>query len=193
MALAIEETMQKFSSGKMPYGGFSYKNYLTWDDSYRWELMDGIPCMMAGAFVRHQEIVCSLLRQIGNFLEGNPCRVFTAPFDVRLFPEPDMSDKTVVQPDILIVCDEEKLSDGKACRGAPDFIIEVMSDSSEGRDLIDKKKAYEKAGVKEYWAVGEEKLYRFVLIDNTYQEAVFDMTKGIRLELFNLKGCIINL
>ena len=172
---------------------YTYSDYLKWDDGERWELIDGAAYAMSPApSWRHQGISIELSRQLGNYLEGNPCRVYVAPFDVRLFPEPDMSDKTVLQPDILVVCDKEKLSDGKACRGAPDFIIEVMSGSSEGRDLIDKKKKYEAAGVKEYWAVGEEKLYRFVLIDGKYQEAVFETGKSIKLELFALKGCKIN-
>ena len=139
----------------------------------------------------HQRIVISLLRQIGNFLDGKPCEVFTAPFDVRLFPEPDSSDKTVVQPDILVVCDEEKLADNKACRGAPDFVIEICSDSSEGRDLIDKKKLYEKAGVKEYWVVTEKKTYQYILKDNKYEEVLHDI--GKKLAVFVLKGCFIDL
>ena len=182
-----------FNVKRLPYNGFTYRDYLTWGDDYRWELIDGMPYMMAGASVYHQSMVVELLGQLREFLKGKPCKVFTAPFDVRLFPEDDLSDRTVVQPDILVVCDEEKLSYGKACRGAPDFIIEVMSDSSEGRDLIDKRKLYETAGVKEYWVVGEEKLYKYVLIDYKYQEAVFDRNKDFKQEVFVLKGCTINL
>ena len=196
MADALEnyiEVRQSIFTTKMPYGGFSYKNYLAWDESNRWELIDGIPYMMAGASVRHQSMTVELLGQLREFLKNKPCRVFTAPFDVRLFPESDLSDKTVVQPDILVVCDEKKLSDGKACRGAPDFIIEVMSESSAGRDLIDKKRIYEAAGVKEYWVVGEEKFYRYVLIDNKYLETIFDRAKDVGLEVSILKGCMISI
>jgi len=70
-----------------------------------------------------------------------------APFDVRLFYEEDNSDKLVVQPDVLVICDSKKLSDGRACRGAPDFVVEVVSDGSTKKDFVTKKAKYEKAGV----------------------------------------------
>ena len=186
-----EETKRPSFLRKLPWGGFSYKDYLKWDEDVRWELMNGIPYMMAGASVWHQRMVSRLHLQLGNLLTGKPCEVFIAPFDVRLFPKDDLSDITVVQPDVLVVCDEEKISDGKACKGPPDFIAEVVSENSEGRDLIDKRKLYEKAGVKEYWAVTEKKVHRYILKDNKYEEDVSD--RGQKLPVSVLKGCFIDL
>jgi Uma2 family endonuclease len=90
---------------------------------------------------------------IWEYLKGKSCEVFAAPFDVRLFPEEDSSDTTVVQPDILVVCDSKKLSDGKACKGAPDLVVEIMSGSSAIIDRNVKAEKYRQAGVKEYWIV----------------------------------------
>jgi len=86
-------------------------------------------------------------------VSSQSCRVFAAPFDVRLFPEENSSDTTIVQPDILVVCDSEKISDGKACKGAPDLVIEILSRSSAIIDRNVKFEKYRQAGVKEYWIV----------------------------------------
>jgi Uma2 family endonuclease len=76
----------------------------------------------------------------------------------------DESDDVVVQPDLMVVCDKDKLKDGKSCKGAPDFIIEVLSETTKSHDLETKCKLYCKAGVKEYWVVGSDavKVYKFV-------------------------------
>ena len=195
MADAMENHEQKqpdFTARKMPYGGFGYREYLTWDDSYRWELYDGIPYMMAGASEWHQRLVVEFSAQLRDFLRGKPCRVYVAPFDVRLFYKEDESDKIVVQPDILVVCDAAKLSDGKACKGAPDFIIEIMSDSSEAHDSITKRKLYEKAGVGEYWIVAEDTVYKYVLNEGKYTETTFDFTKHPKVPVELLQGCVID-
>jgi Uma2 family endonuclease len=102
----------------------------------------------------HQIIVVDLVRQISNFLLDKECQVFAAPFDVRL-PEADEADEqilTVVQPDISVICDPARL-DERGCRGAPDFIIEILSPATAAKDQIQKVALYEKHGVKEYWLV----------------------------------------
>jgi Uma2 family endonuclease len=105
---------------------YTYADYLSWDDSERYEIIDGIVYAMASPAIRHQEISGELYGEIWGFLKGKPYRVFAAPFDVRLFPEAGKSDTTVIQPDILVVCDSSKLSDRRSCKGAPDMIVEVM-------------------------------------------------------------------
>ena len=137
---------------------YTYEDYLSWDDDERYELIDGIVYMMAAPSIAHQAILSELLGTIWSFLKGKPCKVFAAPFDVRLFPEEDLSDTTVVQPDIVVVCDPSKLSDGKACRGAPDLVIEILSDSSVIIDRNVKAEKYLEAGVKEYWVVSAKNL-----------------------------------
>lgn len=137
---------------------YTYYDYLSWPENERWELIEGMPVAMVPAPSKiHQEVLGEIYRQIANFLEekGRPCRVYNAPFDVRLCNQENARDediKTVVQPDILVVCDSNKLDD-KGCKGAPDLIIEIVSPSTASLDYIKKLKLYEKYKVKEYWIV----------------------------------------
>ncbi len=104
----------------------------------------------------HQEVSLNLLRPFSNYLYKKPCNVFHAPFDVRLpVADNQRSDEeiyTVVQPDIVVVCDRSKL-DRRGCIGAPDLIIEILSPSTAAKDLKEKYAIYEEAGVQEYWIV----------------------------------------
>lgn len=134
---------------------FTYADYCTWPEEERWELIDGEPYAMSPAPARiHQDIVVELARQIGNHLQGNPCRVYVAPFDIRLpdHNEADEAVTTLVQPDIAVICDPAKLDD-KGCRGAPDWIIEILSPTTAAKDQIQKRALYERHGVSEYWLV----------------------------------------
>jgi Uma2 family endonuclease len=136
-------------------GLHTYGDYLSWPEDVRYELIDGVAYMMSPAPSRvHQEVVGELYRQIANALEGTPCRAYVAPFDVRLpkSGEPDSAVDTVVQPDVLVVCDPAKL-DARGMRGAPDWVIEVLSPATAGHDQIVKLAAYERAGVRELWLV----------------------------------------
>ena len=173
-------------------GGYTYNEYMTWNEDSFWELIDGIPYMMAPPTFRHQDLAGEIYIQLKNFLKDKPCKVYISPIGVRLFPEIKGNDKTIVLPDIVVVCDEKKLSDGKTINGAPDFIIEIISPSSKGRDLIDKKELYEDAGVKEYWVVDADKVFKYVLLNKQYQETIFNITKGLVIKLSILKGCKIS-
>ncbi len=134
--------------------GFTYADYLAWPKDERWELIDGEAYAMAGPTLAHQTVVGELFIEIGSFLRGKPCRVFVAPFDVRLprGKEADDDITTVLQPDILVVCDPDKL-DQRGVRGAPDWVIEVLSPSTAAKDQIQKLAVYERAGVREVWLV----------------------------------------
>jgi len=152
---------------------YSYADYLTWPEGERWELIDGEPfCMSPSPTVQHQRIVVSLILQAGAFLNGKPCQLFSAPFDVCL-SEPDAPDSdvwTVVQPDILVVCDPKKLNN-QGCTGAPDFIIEIVSPSSVQRDLFTKMALYERYGVREYWVIHPiDKILYVYLLDAETQK-----------------------
>lgn len=132
---------------------FTYGDYCHWPDEERWELIDGQAYAMSPAPTRmHQEFVVELARQIGNALQGHPCKIYVAPFDVRLPRRNEADDQvdTVVQPDVAVICDPGKLDD-KGCRGAPDWIIEILSPSSAAHDQIRKRALYERHGVREYW------------------------------------------
>jgi len=100
---------------------YTYADYLKWEGSERYELIDGEAFMMASPSVVHQALLVGLLLDFGNWLQGKSCRVFVAPLDVRLFPKEDRSDSTVVQPDLLVVCDKDKLDKGSV-NGPPDLI-----------------------------------------------------------------------
>lgn len=133
----------------------TYGEYLTWPEDVRYELIDGIAYLMAPApDLAHQEIAGEIFRQLANVLRDQPCRAYIAPVDVRI-PKTDQSDDdidTVLQPDVLVVCEPSKL-DRRGVRGAPDFIVEVLSPSSAAHDHARKRRVYERAGVREYWLV----------------------------------------
>lgn len=133
----------------------TYADYISWSDDARYELIGGIAYAMSPAPTRrHQEVVGEMFRQIANTLKGSNCQPYIAPFDVRLpnASEADGDIDTVVQPDISVICDKSKLDD-RGCRGAPDWIIEVLSASTAGHDQIVKRALYERVGVREYWLV----------------------------------------
>jgi Uma2 family endonuclease len=133
----------------------TYADYCSWPDDVRYELIDGVAYAMGPAPVRrHQGMLLELARQVANILDGSPCRPYIAPFDVRL-PKTDEIDNdvdTVVQPDLVVICDRAKLDD-KGCRGAPDWVVEVLSPSTAGHDQILKRALYQRVGVREYWLV----------------------------------------
>jgi len=132
-----------------------YGDYLTWPDDVRYELIDGVAYMMAPApDLPHQDVAGEIYFQARQALQGKSCRAFIAPVDVRLPKHSEADDKidTVVQPDVLVVCDSNKL-DRRGIRGAPDWIVEVLSPSTAGHDQIKKRQLYERHGVREYWLV----------------------------------------
>jgi len=152
---------------------YTYADYLSWDDGERWELIEGIPhCMTPAPNTEHQTLSMELSGILHGFLKGKPCRVFAAPFDVRLPASHGAGDgdvDTVVQPDISVICDESKI-DARGCLGAPDITVEILSPSTAYRDETEKLKLYEKHGVKEYWIINPEAKYMMIyrLKDGTY-------------------------
>ena len=134
----------------------TYADYLTWSATYGDELING------AAYVReppapsplHQWMIGEIYFQAVTALEGKPWRVCMAPFDVRLPRSTEEDDQidTVVQPDVLIVCDLQKL-DARGMRGAPDWLAEVLSPSTASHDQNVKLPAYERAGVREVWLI----------------------------------------
>lgn len=119
-------------------------------EDYRVEVFDGIIYDMSSPSQDHQTISMELSTILNTYIKNRhgSCRVFHAPFDVKLFDNP----LTIVQPDLMIICDKNKL-DGKRCNGAPDFIIEIVSPGNPSDDYIRKLYYYNHAGVREYWIV----------------------------------------
>ena len=134
---------------------YCYADYLEWDDDVRSELIHGNVYMMSPPLTLHQRISRQLFMKFANFLDGKTCEVFVAPFGVRLFPLEDKSDDTVVEPDIIVVCDSSKI-DERGCNGAPDLIIEILSPSNRPKERLIKFNLYLEAKVPEYWIVYPE-------------------------------------
>ena len=135
---------------------FAYRDYRGWPDDERWELIDGVAYNMSPAANRyHQGLLTNLFRDIAVYLEGKPCKIYVAPFDVLLPDSPGQDEddvQTVVQPDILVVCDPAKLTP-KGCTGAPDWVIEILSPWTAKKDFHEKLSLYERHGVREYWII----------------------------------------
>ncbi len=177
---------------------FTYKDYYGWKDDERWELIDGIAYNMSPAPSRsHQNLLLKLARIFADFLDDKECEINIAPFDVRL-PDTDNAEDdkifTVVQPDILVVCDLSKLDD-RGCKGAPDLIIEILSPSTAAKDLKIKRDLYERHGVKEYWLVHPTD--KMVLIyhlgsDEQYTKAIIYAEEDI-IKSQVLEGLAVNL
>lgn len=168
---------------------FTYGDYLKWSDEERWELIDGVAYNMSPAPLRrHQEIVGELYRQIANYLLDKPCQIYVAPFDVRL-PEGDEADEeieTVVQPDIVVVCEKDKLDD-TGCKGAPDIIIEILSPYTAKKDLVTKYHLYERHRVKQYWIFdpATEEVSIFKLKNDKYGEPKeYNKEEKIEVDIF---------
>lgn len=124
------------------------EQYETLPEDVRAEIFDGQIYYMASPSQEHQIISMELSTILNTYIKKKQgsCRVFHAPFDVKLNDAP----LTIVQPDILIVCDKNKL-DKNRCNGAPDFIIEIVSPNNPADDYIRKLYYYKNAGVREYW------------------------------------------
>jgi Uma2 family endonuclease len=110
---------------------------------------------MAAPNTVHQLIAMTLAGEFYAYFKGKSCKVIPAPFDVRLFYEADESDDTVVQPDLVVVCDPEKLGP-EGCRGAPDMAVEILSPSNTAIEMNLKLNLYQKARIREYWLVDPE-------------------------------------
>lgn len=155
---------------------YTYADYLKWDLPEMVELIRGKVYKMSPAPTsRHQTIVVNLVTEIKAFLKKQKCKVFVAPFDVRL-PRKGKANEdisTVVQPDICVICDPIKI-DKRGCLGAPDWVIEILSKHTSSKDLNEKFEVYEEAGVKEYWVVhpGEQTVLVYTLNDRGKYEGI---------------------
>ena len=168
---------------------YSYADYLTWDDDNRYEIIDGEVFDMTSPGVLHQRIVTELGRQMANFFDNKPCEVFFAPLDVLLAKNVSRSDEvfTVVQPDIMVVCDPKKIEE-RGIVGAPDLVVEIISPSTSSKDNIIKRRIYEQAGVKEFWLVHPvDRLIRVYKLgkDGRFErEEIYDDTAEIAIAQF---------
>ncbi|MEP7322742.1 MAG: Uma2 family endonuclease [Saprospiraceae bacterium] len=134
---------------------YTYADYLTWQFKERVELIRGRIFKMSPAPTSYHQMISSKLHvDIGNFLKGKSCLIFSAPFDVRLSRKNTLNEdiSTVVQPDLCVICDRSKI-DIRGCLGAPDLIIEILSPANSQIEITKKFDLYELNQVKEYWIV----------------------------------------
>lgn len=146
---------------------YTYADYLLWKYEERLELIRGkIYKMSPAPNPTHQQVSVKLSAELYIFLKRKQCRVFSAPFDVRLPVKNRKKDDevtTVVQPDICVICDESKI-DSRGCCGAPNLVVEILSPGNSKTEVRTKFELYEEAGVQEYWIINpvEENLVVYI-------------------------------
>jgi len=187
---AVSESAHNRQYARKEDQRYTYSDYLEWDDDQRWELIDGVPFLMSAPSWRHQRISSNLHGELYIILKGKPCEVYAAPFDVRL--NAYTFDNTVVQPDILVICDRGKLDDA-GCKGAPDFVIEILSPSTSSRDRHLKFSLYRSVGVREYWVVEPETkiVSAHILSNEDYITRIYGETDKAPISI--LENCFIDL
>lgn len=149
---------------------YTYADYYSWRFEERLELIKGKIFRMSPAPTgNHQTISFNISGELYNFLKGKSCKAFAAPFDVRLVRDEksDKKVKTVVQPDVCVICDLTKMADPRSCLGAPEIVVEILSKGNNKKEIKIKYDLYEEFGVKEYWVVypDEQSLIRYILND----------------------------
>ena len=173
----------------------SYADLLEFDDQKRYELIDGVLYLMASPRVSHQDILFEIGYQLKTYLKGKKCRAFIAPLDIKLSGEKDNKKEfNVVQPDIMVVCDQNKITE-KNIQGAPDLAIEITSPNNPAHDKLVKLNLYQKFGVKEYWIVSLEEQIISVFLLN--EDKIYTIPKAYyldeKIKVNVLKDCYIDL
>lgn len=176
---------------------YTYADYLKWKFEERLELFRGRIFKLSAPNTKHQEISGRLFFRVQSFLIKKPCKVFAAPFDVRLPVKNRKKDNeitTVVQPDICVICDESKLDD-KGCCGAPDLVIEILSPGNSEKEVKLKFSLYEEAGVIEYWIVhpSEQTIVVFILNENKKYDGAKIYAGNDSIKSIAVNGLIIKL
>lgn len=175
---------------------YTYADYYSWILDERLELIKGKIFKMSPAPGSvHQRISERLTRWIGTYLEGKPCEVFAAPFDVRLarLSQNDKEIVTVVQPDICVICDPAKV-DARGCLGVPDLVVEILSPGNNKKELKNKYEVYEEAGVLEYWIIypDQKTFFKYTLSNGRFEPSRL-LTLGDEVATPILPGFVLSL
>ena len=164
---------------------YTEEDYYNLPENVRAELIDGQIYYMAAPSRIHQEILMFLSKTIANYIDSKkgPCKVYPAPFAVKLFSE---DDRNVVEPDISIICDPNKLTD-RGCTGAPDWIVEIVSPSNSSHDYIRKLNLYADAGIREYWIVNpiKESIFVYHLEETKFEAAAYTFQDKIKVNIYD--------
>ncbi|NOW91036.1 Uma2 family endonuclease [Clostridium beijerinckii] len=175
-----------------PIKAYTYKDYLTYDENERIEIIEGEIINMSPAPSRiHQEIISELHFKLKEYIKYNngSCKVYPAPFDVILKDDDDevINSKNIVQPDISVICDKNKLTE-KGCTGSPDMIVEVISPYNPSNDYVRKLNLYEKFKVKEYWIVNptRKNILVYVLTENGYDAPItYTFSDKVKVNIYD--------
>lgn len=163
---------------------YTEDDYYNLPENVRAELIDGQFYDMAAPSRIHQEILSSLHLEIGNYLRSKKgsCKIYPAPFSVKLFD----NRKTVVEPDISVICDPNKLTD-KGCTGAPDWIVEIISPSNSSHDYVRKLNLYMDAGVREYWIVdpGNQTILVYFFEQDSFNVRQYTFQDKIKVNIYD--------
>ncbi len=169
---------------------YSWTDYRGWVEGERWEFIDGAAYAMSPSPSRiHQHVAGNIYREISGFLKRKPCIAYHAPIDVKLSP-PEADDRpTVLQPDVVVVCDPNRLREW-GIQGAPDLVIEILSPSSARMDEVTKRRLYERYGIREYWIVhpSEHYIVRYVLKGDRFGAAHYYSAEDDVIETPILEG-----
>ena len=181
---------------------YTYADYLTWTDNIRRELVDGVAKLMSAPIIIHARASGKIFGKIWSYItkRKGKCEIFHAPVDVRLPRNGETADNkiyTVVQPDIVVVCDPTKI-DERGIIGAPDLVVEVQSPSTARYVMSTKFDLYQEAGVKEYWVVYPNAgITVFILQENGKYDAgtTYDIihTPDAKVPVFTIEGLEIEL
>jgi len=156
---------------------YTYDDLDKIDDNNRYEIYNGQLILMSAPSSKHQAVLGDLLVQFSKFFKDKKCMPFVAPLDVRLDGKGKKSEN-VVQPDLMVVCDKNKIQD--KIEGAPDFVLEILSKSNRYHDLIYKMNLYQKFGVKEYWIVDIEN--GIILVNKLSKGNLYNFPKTYKIK-----------
>ena len=172
--------------------GYTYEDLEKIDDGNRYEIIDGELYLMSSPVTKHQVILGDLFLEFREFFKNKKCMPFISPLDVRLDAKGKKT-KNVVQQDLMVVCDHNKIQD--KIEGAPDLVIEILSKYDKLHDKFDKYHLYQKYGVREYWIIDIEEGTAYVYIlskDNVYTlPKIYKIKEKIKSTIF--KGLEISL
>ncbi len=164
---------------------YTEEDYYNLPENVRAELIDGQIYYMSAPSRIHQEILMFLSKIIANYIDSKkgPCKVYPAPFAVKLFED---DNRTVVEPDISVICDTNKLTD-RGCTGAPDWIVEIVSPSNSSHDYVRKLNLYMDAGVREYWIVNpiNQSVYVYFLEEDKFKTTAFTLQDKIKVNIYD--------
>lgn len=163
---------------------YTESDYYALSEDVRAELIDGQIYYQAAPSRVHQKILSEVHTVINNYIKskGGSCEVYPSPFAVKLRKDRE----TIVEPDISVICDRDKLTD-RGCTGAPDWIIEIVSPSNSSHDYIRKLNLYADAGVQEYWIVNpmEQSVYVYHLEKDNFKTVAYTFQDKIKVNIYN--------